>query len=202
MLIIGLSGGVASGKNFVASCLQNLKKLKIAVFDADLEVHNLLKYDQKILLEIAHNFPAVVVNGVIDRAKLAEQVFVNKAKLLILEKIIYPKLKAKESRFIQKCRSTAKKIALLNIPLLFEKGGYKNCHKTILVVASKKVRFFRFKSRFQFEPEAIIAKKFANIVKNQANNLKKQHLADFIIYNGLNKAFTVKQIKNLPFLIR
>lgn len=196
MLIIGLTGGVASGKNFVASQFQ---KLKIPVFDADLEVHKLLANDQEIILMIKKIFPKSVVNGKIDRKILGEEVLDDREKLDNLEKIIYPKLRKKENLFIKNCRVQRQKTVVLNIPLLFEKDGYKRCHKTIAVIVSPSLQFYRFKSRFKSQDNGLIYKKFQNITKHQINNLQRKNRADFIIYNGLSKSFATKQVKNLLF---
>jgi dephospho-CoA kinase len=203
MLIIGLTGGVASGKSFVAS---QFRKLKIPVFDADLEVHKLLASDQEIFLQVQQNFPNAVVNGKIDRKILGDEVLGNKQKLQNLEKIIYPKLRKKENLFIKNCRSRNQKIVVLNVPLLFEKGdqknsSYKKCDKTITTIVSPSIQFYRFKSRFKSleDNKDLVQQKFKNITNRQINNSHRKNQADFIIYTGLNKGFTVKQVKNLLF---
>ena len=197
MLILGLTGGVASGKNFVAS---QFRKLKIPVFDADLEVHKLLANNQEIFTQVKNTFPKAIVNGKIDRKLLGEEVLDHKEKLHNLEQIIYPKLRKEENLFIKNCRIKKHKIVVLNIPLLFEKDGYKRCHKTIAVITSPLIQFQRFKSRFPLQPDLIVHKKFKNIVSHQINNLERKKRADFLIYNGLSKAFTVRQVKDLLFV--
>lgn len=197
MLIIGLTGGVASGKNFVAD---QFKKLKIPVFDADLQVHKLLIDDKKVFEQIKINFPQVIINGKIDRSLLSEEVFKNKEKLDILEKIIYPALREKENKFVKNCRHKRHKIVVLNIPLLFEKGSYKRCHKNIVVVSSDAVRFLRFKKRFQAKyngDENSIRQKFLQITNHQINDLERKKRADIVINNNLGKAFTTLQAKNI-----
>ncbi len=214
MLIVGLTGGVASGKNFVAS---QFKRLKIPVFDADLEVHKLLASDKEIFLQVKQNFPKAIIDGKIDRVILGEEVLGDKNKLQNMEQIIYPQLRKKENLFIKNCRARRQKIAILNIPLLFEKGGYKRCHKTIAVIVSPAMQLHRFKNRQKspqkspqkshqknFKPKEmdseLIYKKFKNITAHQINNLQRKSRADFLIYNGLSKGFTMEQVKNLPFV--
>jgi dephospho-CoA kinase len=198
MLIIGLTGGVASGKNFVAS---QFRKLKIPVFDADLEVHKLLANDKEILLQVQQNFSKAVVDGKIDRKILGEEVLEDKQKLQNLEKIIYPKLRKKENLFIKNSQVRQQKIVVLNIPLLFEKGGYKRCDKTVVVMASNLIQLQRFKDRFKSKniDTQLLYKKFKNITNQQLDNWQRKKQADFLIYSGLNKGFTVKQVKDLLF---
>ena len=197
MLILGLTGGVASGKNFVASCF---KRLKIPVFDADLEVHMLLLGNKNIFKQIQQNFPDSIINNKIDRKILGEQVFANQQKLHNLEQIIYPILRVREDSFIKNCRRNHQQMAILNIPLLFEKGGYKRCHKSIAIITPPKTQLSRFKNRLKSKivgDSKLICKKFYDITKYQIDNLQRKKIANYIIYNGLNKAFTFRQVQNL-----
>ena len=194
MLIVGLTGGVASGKSFVAD---QFKKLRIPVFDADFEVHKLLTGDPVIFEKVKNNFSKAIIDNKIDRKILGAEVFGDKNKLQNLEQIIYPQLRKKEEQFIKNCHLTKNKIAVLNIPLLFEKGGYKRCDKVIAVIASKRVRFDRFKKRFEIKNNAdlqMIEQKFGHIFKSQTSDLKRKKLADFLIYNGLGKGFCCQQV--------
>ncbi|MFT6077824.1 MAG: dephospho-CoA kinase, partial [Rickettsiales bacterium] len=178
MKIIGLTGGVASGKNFVA---QHFERLKIPVFDADLEVHKLFITDSDIFQEIQEKFPDSIRNNKIDRKILGAEVFGDEKKLSDLEKIIYPKLRHKEDEFIKKSHRQRRKMVVLNIPLLFEKGGYKRCDKNIAVITSKKIQFNRFKKRFGREIDTnFIAKIFQNITNKQINNLQRKNKADYL----------------------
>jgi dephospho-CoA kinase len=165
MKIIGLTGGVASGKNFVAF---HFERLKIPVFDADAQVHNLLSNNEEIFLKIKNNFPNSIKNNKIDRKILGAEVLMDEKKLLKLEKIIYPILRKKEDEFI----------------------------KTISIIISPKIQFERFKKRFKDKDENFIAKMFQNITTKQMGNLQRKNRADFLIYNGLSKAFCFAQIKN------
>ncbi|MES2676874.1 MAG: dephospho-CoA kinase [Pseudomonadota bacterium] len=195
MLIIGLTGGVASGKSFASSQLQ---RLKIPVFDADLEVHKLLANNLEIFLLVKKNFPQAIINNKIDRKILGAEVLADKEKLQNLEQIIYPHLHKQENLFLKNCRRNHRKIAVLNIPLLFEKDGYKRCHKTIALIVSKPVQFQRFKSRFpltQGLQRDEVYKKFKNITSHQINNLQRKKQADFLIHNGLGKAFCYRQVQ-------
>lgn len=195
MLIIGLTGGVASGKNFVA---HQFEKLRFPVFDADLEVHKLLAGNQEIFKKIQVNFPQTIRNNQIDRKLLGAEVFNNLEKLDILEAIIYPELHKQEQKFIKECRYSRQKIVILNIPLLFEKSGNKRCHHTISITLPTRTQFHRFKQRYQKQhgqdKEQVINQKFKQIISRQMTNHQRKRQADLIIHSGLSKAFTTRQV--------
>ncbi|MBM5782478.1 MAG: dephospho-CoA kinase [Pelagibacterales bacterium] len=143
MKIIGLTGGVASGKNFIADIFA---KHGAAIFDADQEVHNLLKNDQITISEIKKHFPESFINNEIDRKILGKIVFSNKEKLKILEDIIHEKVRKAYDYFLKSVKKLGKKIIVLNIPLLLETKSYK-CDKIIAISISKIAQKQRFLSR-------------------------------------------------------
>ena len=91
--VVGLTGGIASGKNFVAEIFS---KNGAAIFDADKEVHLLLESNQDVIAQIKKNFPQSLVNHKIDRKILGKIVFDKKSaqKLKILEEILHPKVRS------------------------------------------------------------------------------------------------------------
>lgn len=198
MLIVGLTGSVASGKNLIA---ENFRKLGAAIFDADFEVHQIFEQNKKVFEQIRIHFPQVIINDKINRQKLGELTFNNKKNLAILEQIIHPLLQEKRQKFLQKMRSQKKRIVILNIPLLFEKNIYKNCHKNILVTAPLAIQKQRFLQRAKNNKTAfledLLLVKFKNILQNQMSNSEKIKLADFVINNGQNKAFTFWQTQKI-----
>ncbi len=197
MLVIGLSGGIASGKNFVAEIF---KKNGALVFDADEEVHKLLESDKSTITEISKNFPLVIVSKKIDRKILGEIVFADGEKLKILEKILHPKVREKYREFLKKARQENHKLVVLNIPLLLENKGYK-CDKIIAVITSKIVQKQRFLEREKAKnPQNFVAqiknleKKFEQIRSQQISNLERKKQADFIIKNDDSRIETAKQV--------
>jgi len=101
MKIIGLTGGIASGKNFVAEILA---KKDAAIFDADKEVHKLLESDKSTILEVSKKFSQSFIDKKINRKILGEIVFSpgekGAKKLKILEKIIHPKIRKNHLEFL------------------------------------------------------------------------------------------------------
>jgi dephospho-CoA kinase len=201
MLIIGLTGMVASGKNFVADFF---KKKGAAIFDADLEVHKIFSTNQasnwQIISKIAKEFPpAIDKDGFVNRKILGQIVFHDPKKLKILEEIIHPEIRKKEIQFLKLMRRRGKKFVVLNIPLLLDKPGYQRCDKIISVIISDIAQKYRFTKRCQKnnqnQTQAELSLK--QIKTRQINNLKHKQKADFLIHNGISKAYTIRQINNI-----
>jgi dephospho-CoA kinase len=198
MLIIGVTGSIASGKNFVAD---SFEKLGAVVFDADEQVHQILNNDAVVLGKITQSFPSSIVDHKIDRRKLGDLVFKNQSKLNLLEKIIHPVVSDKRKEFIESARKRDKNLVILNIPLLFEKGSYLHCHKNILVKLPDDIQRERFLERSKinsndFNEDLFIAK-FDDILQTQMPNSAKEELADYIIDNGQSRDNTLAQIKEI-----
>jgi len=198
MLVIGLSGTVASGKNFVADIF---KDFGADVFDADQVVSEILEKDQLAIAEIDKSFDGVVSSGKIDRKKLAQLVFSGKSKLDILEKIIHPKVAKVRKNFILQAKKAKKALIILNIPLLFEKNIYKECDYNILVKSDyslQKERFIKRElSRNIDSSAAELSEKFDKILQNQSKNEQKEALADFILQNNQGQDILKQDIKNI-----
>ncbi len=204
MKIIGLTGGIASGKNFVAEVFA---KEGAAVFDADAEVHKLLESDRETLLEVKRKFPESFIEQKIDRKILGKIVFSDERKLKILEKILHPKVRKKHLEFLKESKKSGKKIAVLNIPLLLETESYE-CDFILAVIASKAVQKKRFLAREKKKDpknfaknKKIVEKRFAQIYTKQAKNSERKKLADFVIKNGISKANSTKQIEKFLQII-
>lgn len=205
MKIVGLSGGIASGKNFVAEIFaQN----GAAIFDADSQVHYLLKEDKSVILEVKKHFPESFADQKIDRKILGKIVFSNQDKLDILEKIIHPKVKERYQEFLKKSQSENRKIAILNIPLLLEKDGYK-FDKIIAITTSPSIQKKRFLARARksniknfTKEKGQLEKKFEQIRSKQITNSQRKQAADFVINSSFSKAKTISQTKQILSLLQ
>jgi dephospho-CoA kinase len=200
MKIIGLSGGIASGKNFIADIFA---KKGAAVFDADAEAHQLLKSDKSTINEVKKNFPKSFVSERIDRKTLGEIVFSDEKKLKILEKIIHPKIRENYKKFLKKAKKEDKKIIVLNIPLLLESKEYK-CDHILSILIPTSIQRKRFLARakksnpenFAKERDKLI-EKFDQIRKKQIKNSERKRLGDFVIKSGLSKSKTISQVEDI-----
>ncbi len=194
MKIIGLTGGIASGKNFVAEIFA---QKGAAIFDADKEVHKLLELDKSVIIQIRNFFLESFVEGKIDRKILGKIVFANPEKLKILEEILHPKVRKKYEEFLAQAQKEIKKLAVLNIPLLLETKAY-NCDKIVAIIASPSVQKRRFLARAKNATEAEkknLEKKFEQIRSKQISNAERKASADFVVNSAVSKDFTAEQVE-------
>lgn len=197
MKIIGLSGGVASGKNLTAKAFA---KNGAVIFDADKEVHEILKSDEEAISLIKRHFPDSLINGEISRQILGKIVFGDLQKLKILEEIIHKKVRKKYQEFSENAKKNNEEIIILNIPLLLEKEGYK-CDYTIAIIADKEIRKQRFIKREMLskknESEKDLAEKFDRIVNKQMDDQARTSKADFVIDSSGSKDEVNLQVEKI-----
>ncbi|TGS36100.1 dephospho-CoA kinase, partial [Mesorhizobium sp. M8A.F.Ca.ET.182.01.1.1] len=115
------------------------------VHDSDETVHRLYAGKAVPLVEAA--FPGTTQAGVVDRAKLGQQVLADPAALRKLEAIVHPLVRADADAFLEKHRAAGAPIAVLDIPLLFETGGRNRVDKVVVVTASPEIQRDRVLAR-------------------------------------------------------
>lgn len=173
MLVIGLTGSIATGKSFVANYF--LQK-GFAVFDADKIAHDIINNDKYAFLQIAAIFPEVIISGKIDRQILGTQVFSNKEKLKQLENIIHPLIAIKRDEFLKsECKNEAK-LVVMEVPLLFETALNKICDYVIVTWAKFETQKKRIKERNGWSDQ-----KINNIIALQMPQEQKIALSNFAI---------------------
>ncbi|WP_339006857.1 dephospho-CoA kinase [Fusobacterium animalis] len=175
-MIIGLTGGIASGKSTVSKYLAE-KGFK--VYDADKIAKNISeeKYVQE---EIIATFGDKILdkNGNVDRKKLKEIVFENKDKLKKLNGIIHPKV----IDFYKKLKEkNTNEMIIFDVPLLFESGLDKICDKILVVISDYEVQLDRIVERDKIDRELA-----SKIVKAQLSNEERIKKADVVIENNSN----------------
>ena len=186
MKIIGLSGGIASGKNTVADIFH---ELGIEVFDADAVVHNLYLQDQEIIKLVAQNFLESFDGKIINRKILSALISQNPSQIHILEKIIHPKIREIYQNFLEKNLQKKSNFVVINIPLLLESNQYKT-DKIIAIIADEKTRQDRYIQRVvanlkNSNSDLIneLKNKFLMLKNKQISDEERIKKADFIIYN-------------------
>ena len=190
MIIVGLTGGIGSGKSTVA---KDFKKLKIPVFDSDQEVKKLYTTKDPDLIKAIKKIDKnknTLGKKRINRKKLGDIVFNNKAKLKILEKVIFKKLKKRREVFLKKNKKLKKDIVVLDTPLLFENNLNKNCNYVVFAKAPLKLRRQRVLKR-----KGMTKKKLDKIISKQAPEKTKEKKSDFIIQTNKGKWYSFMQIK-------
>src|SRR6478736_5208780 len=142
MLVIGLTGSIGMGKSAAA---QHFRKRGVPVCDADAEVHRL--YDGEAMPAIAAAFPGAVRRGKVDRALLAQEVAGSPLKLMQLESIVHPIVVKAEIDFLRAQEKRGVKLAVLEIPLLFETGAHARVDVSVVVSAPEDVQRARVLDR-------------------------------------------------------
>ena len=184
MIIVGLTGSVASGKSTVAGWI---RETGIAVHDADAAVHSLLEADGQAVVEIIAVFGSDIVasDGGIDRKKLGEHVFANPVDRERLESILHPLVRQHRDQFLQAQRSLGSQIVVLDVPLLYETGGDGLCDYVIVVYASENTIRHRALSR-----PGMTAEKLSGILATQLPASEKFQRADFTLDADLDPDIT------------
>ena len=162
MIIIGLTGKIGSGKTTTAKII---KSLGYNVFDCDKSAQKILK-ESKTILKIKKMFDSKIQNLItsnhINTNLLGNYVFSRPTDLEQLESLIHPKIKKKEKFFLFKNSISRKKIAFLDIPLMFRKDNFLRCDYIINLTVSDKIQ----EQRVLMRPGMNI-NKFKNILNHQ-----------------------------------
>jgi len=171
MFILGLTGSVGMGKSVTARFFADEG---VPVHDADAAVHRL--YEGEAVAPIEAAFPGTTATGKVDRSKLAAHVLDDAAALKRLEAIVHPLVRASEQRFLADAQARGAKVAVLDIPLLFETGGERRVDAVVVVSAPPEVQRARVLAR-----PGMTVEKFAAILAKQMPDADKRARADFVV---------------------
>ncbi|SMH28351.1 dephospho-CoA kinase [Mesorhizobium australicum] len=174
MIVIGLTGSIGMGKSTTAKMFA---EQGVPVHDSDEAVHRLYSGAAVPLVEAA--FPGVTVDGRIDRTLLGQRVIGNAEAIRKLEQIVHPLVRADADAFLARNRAAGAKLAVLDIPLLFETGGRDRVDKVVVVSAPAAVQRERVLAR-----PGMTAEKFEAILARQVPDAEKRRLADFVVETG------------------
>jgi dephospho-CoA kinase len=190
--ILGLTGSIGMGKSTVS---QMFRRLGVPIFDADAEVHRLQGPNGALVAAIEARFPGSTGPHGVDRRKLGPMVLGHPAELQALERIIHPAVARSQQQFL--ARHRAKPFVILDVPLLFEKGGWRRVGAIAVVSASIWMQGKRVMRR-----PAMTAQKLKEIRALQVPDHRKRALADFIIDTGRPKSETLRQIRRITTCLR
>jgi len=188
--IIGIIGGIGSGKSTVAA---EFAKLGCKVIDADKIAHELLD-EPAVKAKVVGLFGRTILDleGKIDREKLAEVVFADAQKLSLLNEIIHPLVLQRAEELIKQYdRQNQVKAIVLDMPLLVEVGWDKRCDKLIFVVCEQKLRLDRAKKLGFDKNQVKIRENFQISLDNKAN------LADNTIENNSDFSVLARQVTDI-----
>jgi dephospho-CoA kinase len=187
-IILGLTGGVSSGKTTVAAMF---KSLGARIIDADAISHNLLKPDKKVYCQVVKIFGKGIIkkDRTLSRKKLGRIVFNAKPLRKQLDRIMHPEI----IRIIRKkLQAVRKGVVVLEAPLLIEAGLTGMVDKLIVVNLSLAKQIKRIQQKTLLTKEEVFKR-----IRSQLPLEKKVRLADFIIDNNGTRKQTQKQVAKL-----
>ncbi|MBU6251648.1 MAG: dephospho-CoA kinase [Alphaproteobacteria bacterium] len=192
MIRIGLTGSIGMGKSAVSAMF---RQMGVPVFDADAEVHRLQGPGGALVSKIEAHFPGTTGPKGVDRQKLGAAVLGKPDALRALEHIIHPAVYHARQRFL--LRHRARPLVVLDIPLLFEKGGAKQVDVTVVVSAHS----FLQRRRVMRRP-GMTATKLRHIRRLQVPDHVKRQKADYVIETGSAKIETHAAVRRLITCLR
>lgn len=194
MQLIGLTGSIGMGKSETAKMFV---RLGIPVYDADAAVHELYAAGGAAVAPIAAAFPGAIKNNAVDRDALANQVLKKPAEIEKLEAIVHPLVRRTQQTFLERAKASGAKIAVLDIPLLFETGGAALVDIIVVVSAPYAMQRDRV-----LERPGMTAEKFEAIIARQVPDSKKTSRADYVVdtSKGLDHAF--EQVKAIVAAVK
>lgn len=184
MKVVGLTGGIGSGKTTVANLF---RELGVSVYIADEQAKLLMNRSPRIRNKIQDLFgEQTYQSGRLNRKLLASEVFNDKEKLEALNRIVHPEV---EQHFEAWRSEQAGPYVLYEAAILFERGSDKKCDKTILVTADREERIRRLLQR-----DATTVPEIEARMANQWDDERKLELADFVIEN-MDLSRTLEQVR-------
>ena len=173
MKVIGLTGGIGSGKSTVARMFE---LLNVPVYYADQEAKRLMTDAANLKLGIVQLFgEKAYVNKELNRGYIADIVFKDKEKLKALNALVHPEVR---KDFLHWVDTQNAPYVIQENPLIFEKNDQDSFDKVIIVTAGKELRIQRIMERDGLSKEQVLDR-----MANQLDDTKKSELADFVIYN-------------------
>ncbi|WP_084396295.1 dephospho-CoA kinase [Henriciella aquimarina] len=182
MIILGLTGSIGMGKSATAAMFA---EADIPVYDADAAVHSIYARGGLAVEPLGERFPSVVVDGAVSRQKLRDIVLEDPDALKDLEAIVHPLVGETQSQFRRDAIHGGAKLAVLDIPLLYETGGDARCDYTAVVTAPARVQRARVMMREEMSEED-----FERILAKQMPDADKRARADFVISTAFGFDFT------------
>jgi len=171
--IVGLTGGIGSGKSTIAAYF---KKRGVPVYIADDEAKKIMN-DPEVVKKVQSVFEEnIIENKQLNRKKIAELVFSSPEQLKKLNSIVHPEVKKHFLDWVKKHEKHP--FVIKEAAILFESGTYKDCDKIILVTAPEALKIARVMRRDNVSREQVLER-----MKNQWSDEKKIPLSDYVIQN-------------------
>ena len=184
-MIVGLTGGIGSGKS---TAVKIFKELGIDSIDADDVAKNILdsnKNARKLFIE-EFGDKYILKNNKINREFLREDIFNDKSKIKKLESIIHPIVREEIFEFIQKSESI---YTIIDVPLIFETKSEDFYNKIVVVDCDTNTQILRASQRDNQTEESIL-----KIIGNQATREERFSIADYVINNDSSYGNLKKEV--------
>lgn len=185
MITVGLTGSIGMGKSTVA---QMFIDEGVPVFDADETVHQLQGPGGALVEAIEAAFPDTTGAEGVNRTALREAVFSDDAAFCRLEAIVHPAVAAERDAFLAAHASAP--VVVLDVPLLFEAGGWAGVDKVVVVSAPPEVQRARVLGR-----PGMSVERFEAILVRQLSDAEKRARADFVIATDTPLEETRRQVR-------
>lgn len=185
--VLGLTGSIGMGKSAVAAMFADLG---VPVFDADAVVRRLQGPGGALVQAIEAAFPGTTGSQGVDRAKLGAAVFDDPVALARLEAIVHPAVRVARRDFLREHAGAP--LVVLDIPLLFEKGGAEEVDAILVVSAPPDVQRARVLAR-----PGMTAERFEDVLALQMPDAEKRAGADYVIDTGTTLKDTQAQVARL-----
>lgn len=192
MIVLGLTGSIGMGKSTVAAMF---RAERVPVFDADAAVHALQGKGGRLVAAIEALFPGTTGALGVDRQALAGVVLRDKAALHRLERLVHPAVARMQRDFLRRHRGH--RLVVLDIPLLFEKGGWRRVDRIAVVSAPAWMQRARVLAR-----PGMTAARLARIRALQLPDAEKRARADFVIPTGTTRVRTRAAVRQLTACLR
>jgi dephospho-CoA kinase len=188
MYIVGLTGGIASGKSTVSTML---RELGAYIIDTDKIAHAVVRPKQPALLAIIAHFGTEIMlpDGNLNREILGDIIFKNPKERSCLEKIIHPYIEKQVDESIWQAEKLGHTIVVIDVPLLFEAGWQHRVNEIWVVYVDLNVQISRLISRNQLTYEQAMER-----INSQMNIEEKAKQSHVVIDNALDRENTRKQV--------
>lgn len=192
MLVIGLTGGIGSGKSTVANIF---RQLGVPVIDTDEISRQLVEPGQAALAEIDAKFNDVLtLSGELDRAKLRQAIFDDPAKRELLEQILHPRIQLEVKNQLAHIQNS---YAIVVVPLLVEKGTYSFIDRVLVIDCDEQLQLQRAMARDNQDRQQI-----ERIIKTQASRQQRLEIADDVIINNADFEHLRKSVEKIDLTYR
>ncbi len=192
MILIGLTGGVATGKSTVAAMF---KRCGAVVIDADALAHEVVQPGKPAWRDIVRRFGTSILNGdkTLDRQALGQIVFAHRTKLRQLERIIHPRVAREQIRLTREAAEKDRHaVVVYDVPLLFEAGIDTRVDQTIVVTADQATQIARLKKRNGLSKSQALRR-----IRSQMPLSKKIRMADHTLDGTKDRRRLKQDVANL-----